>query len=38
MASPGTDDYYHSVASSNWTQDIAVPALILHALDDPSSA
>jgi predicted alpha/beta-fold hydrolase len=29
------DDYYHSVASSNWVQDIAVPTLILHALDDP---
>jgi uncharacterized protein len=31
----GADDYYHSVASSNWAQDIAVPTLILHALDDP---
>ena len=31
----GADDYYYSVASSNWAQDIAVPALILHALDDP---
>lgn len=29
------DDYYHSVASSNWAQDIAVPTLILQALDDP---
>jgi uncharacterized protein len=26
---------YHSVASSNWAQDIAVPTPILHALDDP---
>jgi hypothetical protein len=31
----GADDYYYSVASSNWAQDIAVPTLILHALDDP---
>jgi hypothetical protein len=31
----GADDYYRSVASSNWAQDIAVPTLILHALDDP---
>jgi predicted alpha/beta-fold hydrolase len=29
------DDYYRSVASSNWVQDITVPTLILHALDDP---
>jgi uncharacterized protein len=29
------DDYYRSVASSNWAQDIAVPTLILQALDDP---
>jgi hypothetical protein len=29
------DDYYHSVSSSNWAQNIAVPTLILHALDDP---
>jgi hypothetical protein len=29
------DDYYRSVASSNWAQDITVPTLILHALDDP---
>jgi uncharacterized protein len=29
------DDYYRSVASSNWVQDISVPTLILHALDDP---
>jgi predicted alpha/beta-fold hydrolase len=31
----GADDYYRSVASSNWVQDITVPTLILHALDDP---
>ena len=31
----GADDYYYSVASSNWAQNIAVPTLILHALDDP---
>jgi uncharacterized protein len=31
----GADDYYHSVASSNWAQDITVPTLILQALDDP---
>jgi predicted alpha/beta-fold hydrolase len=31
----GADDYYRSVASSNWAQDITVPTLILHALDDP---
>ncbi|MGO9435933.1 MAG: YheT family hydrolase [Terracidiphilus sp.] len=31
----GADDYYHRVASSNWVQDITVPTLILHALDDP---
>jgi predicted alpha/beta-fold hydrolase len=31
----GADDYYYSVASSNWAQDISVPTLILHALDDP---
>ena len=31
----GADDYYRSVASSNWVQDIIVPTLILHALDDP---
>jgi predicted alpha/beta-fold hydrolase len=29
------EDYYRSVASSNWVQDINVPTLILHALDDP---
>lgn len=31
----GADDYYQSVASSNWVQEITVPTLILHALDDP---
>jgi uncharacterized protein len=31
----GADDYYLKVASSNWAQDISVPTLILHALDDP---
>ena len=31
----GADDYYYSVASSNWARNIAVPTLILHALDDP---
>jgi predicted alpha/beta-fold hydrolase len=31
----GVDDYYHRVASSNWAQNIIVPTLILHALDDP---
>lgn len=31
----GAEDYYRSVASSNWAQDITVPTLILHALDDP---
>lgn len=31
----GAEDYYRSVASSNWVQDIDVPTLILHALDDP---
>jgi predicted alpha/beta-fold hydrolase len=31
----GADDYYSRVASSNWAQEIAVPTLILHALDDP---
>jgi predicted alpha/beta-fold hydrolase len=30
------DDYYRSVASSNWVQNITVPTLILYALDDPS--
>ena len=31
----GADNYYCRVASSNWAQDIAVPTLILQALDDP---
>jgi predicted alpha/beta-fold hydrolase len=35
MAASPADDYYHRVASSNWAQDIAVPTLILQALDDP---
>jgi len=29
------DDYYHSVASSQFAGALRVPALILHALDDP---
>jgi hypothetical protein len=29
------DDYYQSVASSNWAQQIAVPTLIIHSVDDP---
>lgn len=29
------EDYYHSVASSNWAEHIAVPTLILHSTDDP---
>ena len=31
----GADDYYDRASSSNWASEIAVPALILHALDDP---
>lgn len=31
----GADDYYHRAASSRVAHRIAVPALILHALDDP---
>jgi predicted alpha/beta-fold hydrolase len=31
----GADDYYSRCASSNWAAQIAVPALVLHALDDP---
>jgi uncharacterized protein len=31
----GAEDYYQSVASSNWADHIVVPTLILHALDDP---
>lgn len=29
------DDYYYSVASSQFASSFTVPALILHALDDP---
>jgi predicted alpha/beta-fold hydrolase len=29
------DDYYQTVASSQFAGDLPVPALILHALDDP---
>jgi predicted alpha/beta-fold hydrolase len=29
------DDYYRKVASSRWAADLAVPTLIIHALDDP---
>jgi uncharacterized protein len=29
------DDYYYSVASSQYAAQLAVPTLILHALDDP---
>jgi predicted alpha/beta-fold hydrolase len=31
----GADDYYDRASSSRWVSQIAVPALILHALDDP---
>ena len=31
----GADDYYHRAASARVIDRIAVPALILHALDDP---
>ena len=31
----GADDYYDRASSSHWAPQIAVPALILHALDDP---
>jgi hypothetical protein len=31
----GADDYYHHVAAARVIDRIAVPALILHALDDP---
>jgi uncharacterized protein len=31
----GADDYYSRCSSSNWATQIAVPALVLHALDDP---
>ena len=29
------DDYYATVASSRWADQLAVPTLIIHALDDP---
>jgi predicted alpha/beta-fold hydrolase len=29
------DDYYRTVASSRWAADLAVPTLVIHALDDP---
>jgi predicted alpha/beta-fold hydrolase len=31
----GADDYYHRAAAARVVDKIAVPALILHALDDP---
>jgi uncharacterized protein len=31
----GADDYYDRASSSHWAPQIAVPTLILHALDDP---
>jgi uncharacterized protein len=31
----GAEDYYARVSSSNVVQDIRIPTLILHALDDP---
>ncbi len=31
----GADDYYDRASSSHWASQIAVPALIVHALDDP---
>jgi len=31
----GADDYYHRVSSARTIDRIAVPALVLHALDDP---
>jgi predicted alpha/beta-fold hydrolase len=31
----GADDYYSRCSSSNWAAQIAIPALVLHALDDP---
>ena len=31
----GADDYYHRAASARVASEIAVPALVLHALDDP---
>jgi predicted alpha/beta-fold hydrolase len=31
----GADDYYSRCSSSNWAGQIAIPTLVLHALDDP---
>jgi predicted alpha/beta-fold hydrolase len=31
----GADDYYATVASSRWASRLAVPTLIIHAVDDP---
>jgi uncharacterized protein len=31
----GADDYYHRAASARVADRIAIPALVLHALDDP---
>ncbi len=31
----GADDYYDRASSSHWAGQIVVPALIVHALDDP---
>ena len=31
----GAEEYYSRCSSSNWAAQIAVPAFVLHALDDP---
>jgi len=31
----GADDYYHSVASSQYAGRLSIPTLILHSVDDP---
>src|SRR5260370_19240711 len=31
----GADDYYHRAAAARVVDKIAVPALIIHAMDDP---
>ncbi len=31
----GADDYYNRASSSNWLEHISVPALVIHAADDP---
>ncbi len=31
----GADDYYHSVASSQYADRLSIPTLILHSVDDP---